>query len=431
LSVNIVDTESITEYLREQAAGDAQLATWLKIALAKSLRKRAENAAPLDRPPPDAAAWLREKWTSGEPLYRFAPDAALNDQVGHIKDWLASARQTDAEFLRETDERGRPRKLLNLDLARATKHADRYFARLNQTFRNAVEETDDTRTVMRFEGGSRIAELLTPAALRYEGPNMGHCIAGGSYDESLLDGSCHYYSLRDAANKPHATFQVEVAGNTLLQCKGKENVPPVQKYMPQVQAFVTERQFELRERPRYTGLVKDQEGRYHSIYQLPDHLTVRGCLDLGGTAITQLPDHLTVGGGLFLRGTAISRLPDHLTVGGDLDLRGTAISRLPDHLTVGGSLYFGGSAITQLPDHLTVGGDLDLRGSAITQLPDHLTVGSCLFLMRCPGLTSIPDSVRAQSLHTDYGIFPNAASAAIQFKKIHARLASPKPPSPV
>jgi hypothetical protein len=91
-------------------------------------------------------------------------------------------------------------------------------------------------------------------------------------------------------------------------------------------------------------------------------MTVRGSLDLRGTAITSLPDGLTVGGSLDLQDTAITSLPDGLTVGGFLDLLDTAITSLPDGLTVGGSLNLRGAAITSLPDGLTVGGSLYFQG---------------------------------------------------------------------
>jgi hypothetical protein len=105
---------------------------------------------------------------------------------------------------------------------------------------------------------------------------------------------------------------VKVAGNELLQCKGKQNEPPVQRYMPQVRAFIERLGFALKEPARMTGLVQDIGGKVHSLTALPDGLNVGGDLDLRDTNITALPDGLNVGGGLYLRGTKITALPDGL-----------------------------------------------------------------------------------------------------------------------
>lgn len=58
----------------------------------------------------------------------------------------------------------------------------------------------------------------------------------------------------------------------------------------------------------------------------------------------------------ILKDPQITALPDNLTVRGNLDLRGTAITALPDNLTVYGSLYIDGTQISALPDNLAVGG---------------------------------------------------------------------------
>ncbi len=63
-------------------------------------------------------------------------------------------------------------------------------------------------------------------------------------------------------------------------------------------------------------------------------------------------------GWFFLKDPQITSLPDNLTVRGNLDLRGTAITALPDNLTVRGSLYIDGTQITALPDNLTVDGEI-------------------------------------------------------------------------
>ena len=145
-------------------------------------------------------------------------------------------------------------------------------------------------------------------------------------------------------------------------------------------------------------MMEDNDGNLDlsrtDITELPDGLSVPGCLNLRDSKVTSLPDGLTVGGGLRMSGVRITALPDNLTVGRYLDLSDLPITSLPDGLTVGGNLYLEGSSITSLPDNLTVGGDLHLVRSSVTSLPDNLTVGGCLFMQRT-GIKELPDSLKA------------------------------------
>jgi hypothetical protein len=238
---------------------------------------------------------------------------------------------------------------------------------------------------------------------------MGHCLRRGADDDGLADGSLQFFSLRDAGNRPHATLEVDAAAPALLQCRGKENKPPVARYLPSVQAWIRRERYHLVEEPKHTGLI-EHDSAYHDISALPrglhwpcdldlsgtgvaalpPGLKVRGSLDLSGTRIAALSAWLRVGGHLGLQGTAVTALPPGLVVGGNLYLRGTVVTALPKRLKVGGHLDLAGSAIAALPERLKVGGNLDLRGSGITELPGGLKVGGDLYLPSI-GVWRIPE----------------------------------------
>jgi hypothetical protein len=258
-------------------------------------------------------------------------------------------------------------------------------------------EGEGEESVMTFDDGGRIVRLLTPVALDRESAMMGHCVGQGAYDAAVRDRSRIIYSLRDREGKAHVTFEVQADGNELLQCKGKQNAPPVEKYMPQVRAFTERSGFVLKESARMTGLVQDESGRCHSILALPDGLSVGGNLDLYGTAVTALPEGLRVGGNLDLHGTAVTALPEGLSVGRDLNLRGTNITALPTRLSVGGDLDLEDTKITALPDGLSVGGNLDVYGTKITSLPEGLRVGGYLDLCGT-NITALPEGLSVRGV---------------------------------
>jgi hypothetical protein len=375
--------DAIETFLRADAAqGDARLGELLCCALLKPLFM---ELADRDR-------------TANHRNFETLPVGALGPRmradIAHVADWIRGAVADGAVWLRDLDDQGRPRKLLKIgSLAQAIGEADKAMriAAQKAAARDYADE-GNLRTVKTFENGYRIVQLLTPEALDQESGYLGHCVGNGGYDALLKSGRHRYYSLRDPNGRGHATLEVETASRTLLQCKGKQNNPPVAKYMPMLQAFILERQFRLGESPRMTGLIA-LNGQVYDINSLPRNLHVEGRLMLRGANILQLPEGLHVGGSLDLTDASLAQLPENLHVGGSLVLVGTAISQLPDSLHVGGSLVLAGTNVTQLPDGLRVGGKLDLWGTKISQLPDHLHVGGDLALWGTR-ISRLPEGLR-------------------------------------
>lgn len=469
MGFNII-VKTIERYLGEVAGNHSEegLAELLRCALLRPLRKelsrqdRPDNLEELGALPKGAPGWLRQSFNEKVPVYGFAPRAEMREAIAHVADWLAAALINKEAWLRDVDEQGRPKKLVKLgSLERAKKEADKamLLAAQNGAASLYEDENGHEKTEMVFDGGYRMVRLLTPQALDKESAEMGHCIGAGGYDQKVSAGSHAFYSLRDAFGKSHATLEVERGSeglssgqrDRLVQCQGKENRPPVAKYMPLIQSFVRERKFELWGTTARTGLI-EYDGAYYDVCNLPEGfrvegdldldgtgvetlpagltvsgslnlwataitalpkglsvgerlglgtsqvkvlpegLRIGGTLDLGGTRIERLPDGLTVGGSLFLCGALIERLPEGLVVGGSLDLYGTRIERLPEGLAVEGDLGLGATAITALPEGLTVGGDLDVSDTAIAALPERLTVGGNLNVSRTE-LRALPEGL--------------------------------------
>jgi len=72
-----------------------------------------------------------------------------------------------------------------------------------------------------------LVELLTNSAFKFEGNEMGHCLKDGrKYNTNRV----RIFSLYDANNMPHITFEVGKNKNVIKQIKGKENAAPAAKY---------------------------------------------------------------------------------------------------------------------------------------------------------------------------------------------------------
>jgi len=240
----------------------------------------------------------------------------MNNQLKHIIDYLHAAL-TDKDLpdqyaLTEAALEGSTYEVL------AAK-AEKWMAwQSRQEFEGVLEAGRDYNVVMELADGMRLVELKTSLALDYEGQKMGHCI-GGTYDERLNgSGGYRQYSLWDAKGLPHCTF--EVNNNTLQQCQGKKNQPPVARYVSYVMAPVLKQNWKLGDIPAArTGLVTDRGGQIYSVHDLPE--VFDGNLNLDGLQTgVRLPRH--VKGSVVARSAAWVDVSRTEKIDGDLNVYG-------------------------------------------------------------------------------------------------------------
>jgi hypothetical protein len=99
--------------------------------------------------------------------------------------------------------------------------------------------SDGEKAIITYPDGARWVELTTPEALTREGSGMGHCVAG--YRGHLGNDNEHFYSYRDSRNRPHIT--IHAFGKNLSQVKGRQNRPPISRYISRLLDFLNKGQF--------------------------------------------------------------------------------------------------------------------------------------------------------------------------------------------
>lgn len=173
-------------------------------------------------------------------------------QFWHVVDWLIASVRSDARWLKNTDDLGRPKKLMkcgSLDIlcAEADKHMRRNVAKVRQCLSSADEET-----LAEDKEGFRIVRLKTPAALDAESSAMGHCIGNGAYDELLSSKNFMLLSLRDGKNQPHATM--EVGRKAVVQFRAKANGVPKPEYRKAAEDMLSALGIEFNDRRQFRFL---------------------------------------------------------------------------------------------------------------------------------------------------------------------------------
>lgn len=335
---NVINVGDIEDFLRSFAGeNDApRLGDYMVVALGKSILKEDRFFEPVVTYPDPAPEWLtQEKFANGSfEIFKSSLTRGSSSTLRQIKDWINGALKENDPWVNDLDALGRSKKLLNISsLGDANYRADK--ARLQKSrvlcsrFSNAAnhfeghEKEGHIKTFKVFDDGSRVVQLLTPYALRAEALLMGLCIGDDGYVCKLeYEEDCKYYSLRDARNHPHVTMEVE--GDTLIQCKGKGDVPPVSKYMPPIYDFLDENELGLDSNVGSTGIIKRGD-EYFDVRDLPRFFEHEGGLFFNNISKWQLnlPDGLVVHGDLaFLLCGGVDSLPDGLVVHGNLDISG-------------------------------------------------------------------------------------------------------------
>jgi len=98
-------------------------------------------------------------------------------------------------------------------------------------------QIEDFVTVLLLEDNYRWVQLQTADALAFEGQFMRNCLATKHFAQSLQEGTRKYFSLRDPKNLPHVTIMT--SRRRIIECRGKANSRPAERYIPAIRAFVT------------------------------------------------------------------------------------------------------------------------------------------------------------------------------------------------
>ncbi len=399
-----IATETISSFLEEQAEEDAQLRILLKAALLRPLSRELanqntpDNLITLPALPENASDGLRRAFSKeGQGrIYAFAPTSTMQEQINHISDWLKAAVHNNEPWLSKCDEQGRPKKLLKMgSLEQAAKEANKAMRIFSQkAAAQPYNEATGERTVITFADGHRIVQLLTPEALDHESADVGHCIGEGAYDYKLKSGSHVFYSLRDPQRKGHATIEVKVESNDLMQCKGKENKPPISRYMPYIQAFLKRKQFNLKESANMTGLIQ-ANGEYYDIHNLPENIIIDGNFDLTGTDITSLPCNISASGNITLsRNSHLTSLKTNMSAGGNIYISdNTSLTSLNCDIFAGGEIYLRCQHLALLDGDISAKGNINLEShSGPTSMPASISAEGDVTLS-CRRLTSLTGDI--------------------------------------
>lgn len=272
--MQVIGTKAVHPAISEVAerASRLEVTVWLERALRKTLKRgparhlRAvvtasglKNAMKADDVPQPAAGRIIKAFEEGEEF--LVPDkrgvGALFLKAMEVLDWFDSMPDKDRHLKR----------IDRISWDEAVAASDLWHRRLAGRRAADIEvAAGDVETIHEFDDGCRVADLLTPNALKQEGARMVHCVGG--YWNVVESGTAKILSIRDLDNSPHVTIELRrppsivvqgygrvfvdrKPGNGVrqirnvngdwqaVQIRGKQNRPPVEKWAKKVSDFLT------------------------------------------------------------------------------------------------------------------------------------------------------------------------------------------------
>lgn len=318
----------------------------------------------------------------GEPL-RFLDAAGASDENRQrfetVARWLNAKRSEGAGWLRDCDEQGRPRRLVQYNLPMAFQKAAGFLAKTaTPKPRNARKKTiteklrDGEEIVGQLAENLYLVRLTTMDMLHKEGISMGHCMKDAGRRRLFrlkLEHGIHFYSLRDRFNNRLATLEIDPPAKCLYQCVGRHSSPPLPGLIPHISAFIREKGLSPLGPARDTGFI-EQDGQLYSIYDLPTGFICKGDLKLHG-----VKHHIP--------------LPPGLTVLGELDMTGSAQTSLPPGLSVRKNARFSQCASLTVIENATFDGNLNALDSGLQEFGRNVSVMQNVWLANCRNLKTV------------------------------------------
>lgn len=395
----------ILEYLAQFAKDDQRILELLAISLGRVLNR---------------AAKAGDDW-------RILCSAT---QARHIADWIVADVKADAEWLQNTDNLGRAKKLLKFaNVEQITNEADKAMLKANQKLGGVKVVDGDEEFFDHLSDGYNLVKLKTPAALDRESAVMQHCVGQGAYDDELAKDGFMILSLRDPYGKPHVTIEIQDYV-VITQIEGKQNTAPRIDYLEKIVDY-----FGIKHGNKYLGLdttlsehelALSKENVLLEMTKLPDHFISRNDLNLGNVSGVRLPKDLHVNGdfnctdseitrvnGIYVEGNVMLQAMRKLKSIGKINIGKNLminhcheLTTLPVNLKIPGTLSITNSSkLKGLPTGLYVGNILNLYGTSVTHLPDDIKIGKKLITKGTKiNLEDLPASL-SDSLIIDYDAF--------------------------
>jgi hypothetical protein len=236
---NVVNRDEIKSYVERFASNctNETAKEWFRVVVARYLEKSDDLNVPWDADTrwtgSNRPAWLDGAIDRGDDLRIFRPSEQLPGILDHLVDylnWLDTI--PDGKKLLE-----KPQQFLKLSFPVAIDKAHNWVANLAK--HASTEEVAGAEVVMR-DGAYVWINATNSDVLFRDGKLIQNCLGNGTYHDLVAAGNAVVYLLRDHKSLPHVAIRANKTsdGYNLQEVKGKQNYPPVGRYVNLTKNFL-------------------------------------------------------------------------------------------------------------------------------------------------------------------------------------------------
>lgn len=240
---NVVNGFSVKKYIQQNIAGisDPTIAQQLAKKLQTFLINDERFLHQLTKLPHNAPDWAQQALQRGDLMF-FAPTPELGDVMSNIAHYIEAAIENTKSpdnniVVRAKQELNAIPKIQNLDLL--GQKANQYFATASKT---TSRDTEGMQPLNEYNGWIWY-KLVSEEAFKREGNVLQNCI-GKHWTKAKTDSEGNtIYILRSSSDD--SVVAIRARGKDIQEIKGKNNKPPVAKYMGYVFNFIKDTTLEV------------------------------------------------------------------------------------------------------------------------------------------------------------------------------------------
>ena len=216
---------------------------WLASALRRYLVERHPDVTDVTDQVVQAVA--AQRWTGLPPWMKKDPAKLLQRLQGGEQIFVVNLSQEFrnaltglVDYLNSLGDRN----LARLSAEDAFQHAEQWHAdiavRAKKQAVDAQEDWANVHPVMHWPDGYEMVRLTSEKALDYESDRLNHCVGRGGYDKGVREGTIFIYSLRNEANQPFVSLEVNPATKEVKQIKSTANGAPPDTVWSHIKDFI-------------------------------------------------------------------------------------------------------------------------------------------------------------------------------------------------
>lgn len=240
--VNIKDEfegNSIAKYLKHFAdnLGSEEAKTTFIKKLSKLFINDERFLYAVRQLPANAPDWAKKAMDDGQLMY-FKPTQELDNNMEHLVHYVAAIEQ-DLQDQNKEKQVLAQRELAGFNKAESldiiVTKSNEYFKRGSK---KAGRSEEGTKEILDSGDGYRWLLLLDAEAYKREGKTLQNCIGSIWTREKAKREGKEIVVLRGPSNDSHVAARIDNRSHAIEEMKGKNNAPPIDKYMPYVIHFV-------------------------------------------------------------------------------------------------------------------------------------------------------------------------------------------------